>query len=143
MRSRYTGRQEHLFCWPRGGCGLLTSIAATGFLVGKAAGLSLPDTPPFINAEARLLLMVLVLGSVFTGAATSIQELVKDRVIYQRERAVGLSRVAYIGSKALVLGVAAGVVLGCASGTLRWGERVIDPVVQETFRVTVPPDDVT
>jgi hypothetical protein len=51
--------------------------------------------------------MVLVLGSVFTGAATSIQELVKDRVIYQRERAVGLSRVAYIGSKALVLGVIA------------------------------------
>lgn len=82
-------------------------LAATGFLVGSAAGLGLSEDPPFLNPESRLLLMVLVLGSVFTGAATSIQELVKDRVIYQRERAVGLSRVAYIGSKALVLGVIA------------------------------------
>lgn len=35
-----------------------------------------------------MLPLVLVLGSVFTGGATSIQELVKDRVIYQRERAL-------------------------------------------------------
>ena len=82
-------------------------LAATGFLVGSAAGLGPADTSPFLNPESRLLLMVLVLGSVFTGAATSIQELVKDRVIYQRERAVGLSRFAYVGSKALVLGVIA------------------------------------
>ena len=80
-------------------------LAATGILVGSAAGLGSSDDPPFLNPESRLLLMVLVLGSVFTGAATSIQELVKDRVIYQRERAVGLSRFAYISSKALVLGV--------------------------------------
>jgi hypothetical protein len=81
-------------------------LAATGFLVGNAAGLSADELTGF-NPEARLLLLVMVLGSVFTGAATSIQELVKDRVIYQRERAVGLSRVAYVGSKALVLGVIA------------------------------------
>ena len=81
-------------------------LAATGFLVGTSSGLG-PDPVTGINPEARLLLLVLILGSVFTGAATSIQELVKDRIIYQRERAVGLSRVAYIGSKALVLGVIA------------------------------------
>lgn len=81
-------------------------LAATGFLVGNAAGLS-ADEGTGLNPEARLLLLILVLGSVFTGAATSIQELVKDRVIYQRERAVGLSRVSYVGSKALVLGVIA------------------------------------
>ena len=81
-------------------------LAATGFLVGNAAGLSADEITGF-NPEARLLLLVMVLGSVFTGAATSIQELVKDRVIYQRERAVGLSRVAYVGSKAIVLGVIA------------------------------------
>ena len=80
-------------------------LAATGFLVGSAVGLG---TDAATGATPRPgLLMVLVLGSVFTGAATSIQELVKDRVIYQRERAVGLSRVAYIGSKALVLGAIA------------------------------------
>jgi ABC-type multidrug transport system ATPase subunit len=83
-------------------------LAATGFLVGSASGLGDgPAEEGFFNPEARLLLLVLVLGSVFTGGATSIQELVKDRVIYQRERAVGLSRVAYVGSKALVLGVIA------------------------------------
>ena len=83
-------------------------LAATGFLVGTRSGLGM-DPKIGLNPEARLLLLVLILGSVFTGAATSIQELVKDRVIYQRERAVGLSRVAYISSKALVLGVIAAV----------------------------------
>lgn len=85
-------------------------LAATGFLVGTSSGLGQgPPEEGFYNPEARLLLLILVLGSVFTGGATSIQELVKDRVIYQRERAVGLSRVAYIGSKAVVLGVIAAV----------------------------------
>jgi ABC-type multidrug transport system ATPase subunit len=83
-------------------------LAATGFLVGNSSGLGVDDITGF-NPEARLLLLILVLGSVFTGAATSVQELVKDRVIYQRERAVGLSRIAYIGSKALVLGAIAAV----------------------------------
>ena len=82
-------------------------LAVTGFLVGSSSGLGPSDGPGGFNPEARLLLLVLVLGGVFTGAATSIQELVKDRVIYQRERAVGLSRVSYILSKALVLGVIA------------------------------------
>lgn len=83
-------------------------LAVTGFLVGSADGLGQgPPEEGFFNPNARLLVLVLVLGSVFTGGATSIQELVKDRVIYQRERAVGLSRVAYVGSKALVLGVIA------------------------------------
>jgi ABC-type multidrug transport system ATPase subunit len=68
-------------------------LAATGFLVGNSSGLGVDDITGF-NPEARLLLLILVLGSVFTGAATSVQELVKDRVIYQRERAVGLSRIA-------------------------------------------------
>jgi ABC-type multidrug transport system ATPase subunit/pSer/pThr/pTyr-binding forkhead associated (FHA) protein len=86
------------------------ALAFTGFLVGTSYGLGDgPSEEAFFNPDARLLLMVLVLGSVFTGGATSIQELVKDRVIYRRERAVGLSRVAYVGSKALVLGVIAAV----------------------------------
>ena len=77
-------------------------LAVTGFLVGNEEGLGFKA-----RLGAQLLLLILVLGAVFTGAATSVQELVKDRVIYQRERAVGLSRTAYIGSKALVLGVIA------------------------------------
>lgn len=79
-------------------------LAGLGFLVGTNNGLGLSDSPDGLNPDARILLLVLILGAAFTGAATSIQELVKERVIYQRERAVGLSPGAYITSKAAVLG---------------------------------------
>ncbi|WP_035840684.1 FHA domain-containing protein [Kitasatospora azatica] len=49
-------------------------------------------------------LLLLCVGGVLTGAANAVRELVKERVIYQRERAVGLSRSAYICSKVVVLG---------------------------------------
>jgi ABC-type multidrug transport system ATPase subunit/pSer/pThr/pTyr-binding forkhead associated (FHA) protein len=50
-------------------------------------------------------LLILCVGGVLTGAANAVRELVKERVIYQRERAVGLSRSAYLCSKIVVLGV--------------------------------------
>ncbi|TLS45220.1 FHA domain-containing protein [Streptomyces montanus] len=49
-------------------------------------------------------LLILCVGGVLTGAANAVRELVKERVIYQRERAVGLSRSAYLMSKVAVLG---------------------------------------
>ncbi|MDX3071412.1 FHA domain-containing protein [Streptomyces sp. MI02-7b] len=49
-------------------------------------------------------LLILCVGSVLTGAANAVRELVKERVIYRRERAVGLSRSAYLCSKIAVLG---------------------------------------
>jgi ABC-type transport system involved in multi-copper enzyme maturation permease subunit len=49
-------------------------------------------------------LLILCVGAVLTGAANAVRELVKERVIYQRERAVGLSRSAYLMSKVVVLG---------------------------------------
>lgn len=79
-------------------------LAILGFLVGNAYGLGPGDPPAGLNPDARILLLILVLGATFTGGATSIEALVKERVIYQRERAVGLSRSAYVVSKALVLG---------------------------------------
>ena len=84
-------------------------LAGLGFLVGNASGLGRGEGPDGLNADARILLLILILGAAFTGAATSIQELVKERVIYQRERAVGLSRAAYVTSKAVVLGFIAAV----------------------------------
>ena len=66
------------------------------------------------NLDARQLLLVLVVGGCLTGAAGAVRELVKERAIYRRERAVGLSRAAYLASKILVTtGIAAvqGVVL--------------------------------
>lgn len=50
-------------------------------------------------------LLILCVGGVLTGAANAVRELVKERVIYQRERAVGLSRSAYLMSKIVVLGI--------------------------------------
>ncbi|MGW2426541.1 FHA domain-containing protein [Streptomyces sp. NPDC001709] len=49
--------------------------------------------------------LLLCIGAVMTGAANGVRELVKERAIYQRERAVGLSRSAYVMSKILVLSV--------------------------------------
>ncbi|MGW3359011.1 FHA domain-containing protein [Streptomyces bungoensis] len=59
-------------------------------------------------------LLILCVGAVLTGAANAVRELVKERVVYQRERAVGLPRSAYLMSKVVVLGtvtVAQAVVL--------------------------------
>ncbi|MGW1914123.1 FHA domain-containing protein [Streptomyces sp. NPDC002076] len=49
-------------------------------------------------------LLILCVGAVLTGAANAVRELIKERAIYQRERAVGLSRSAYVVSKVIVLG---------------------------------------
>ncbi|MER6065718.1 FHA domain-containing protein [Streptomyces sp. CA-142005] len=49
-------------------------------------------------------LLILCVGAVLTGAANAVRELVKERVVYQRERAVGLPRSAYLMSKIVVLG---------------------------------------
>ncbi|GLY87709.1 FHA domain-containing protein [Actinoallomurus iriomotensis] len=60
---------------------------------------------PGSQGGAANLLMILCIGGCLTGAANAVRELVKERPIYQRERAVGLSRSAYLTSKLLVLGV--------------------------------------
>lgn len=56
------------------------------------------------NTTATVIAMILTVGACLTGCANSMRELIKERSIYERERAVGLSRSAYIASKVLVLG---------------------------------------
>lgn len=63
-------------------------------------GLAGPD-----NVKAQSLLLVLAVGGALTGAANAVRELVKERTVYERERAAGLSAGAYLTSKLLVLGV--------------------------------------
>ncbi|MEV7282545.1 FHA domain-containing protein [Streptomyces sp. NPDC093111] len=59
-----------------------------------------------LGPESTLnVLLILCVGGVLTGAANAVRELVKERTIYRRERAVGLSRSAYLMSKVVVLGV--------------------------------------
>ena len=55
------------------------------------------------NREATLVLLVVVLCAVFMGASNAVREIVKEREIYRRERGIGLSMTAYLGSKVGVL----------------------------------------
>ncbi|QTZ91241.1 FHA domain-containing protein [Streptomyces auratus] len=57
------------------------------------------------NRDASTIMLILAVGMCFSGAANSVRELIKERVIYERERATGLSRSAYLMSKVIVLGV--------------------------------------
>jgi hypothetical protein len=55
------------------------------------------------NPDATKVLVVLILCACFMGMANSVREIVKERAIYRRERTIGLSRTAYLGSKVIVL----------------------------------------
>jgi ABC transport system ATP-binding/permease protein len=55
------------------------------------------------NPDATKVLVVLILCACFMGMANSVREIVKERPIYRRERTIGLSRGAYLGSKIVVL----------------------------------------
>ncbi|GGU52692.1 hypothetical protein GCM10010211_16420 [Streptomyces albospinus] len=79
--------------------------AQYGFLRATQAGGHLTGFPPNYNVDAQCVLLVLAIGACLTGTANSVRELVSERVIYQRERATGLSRSAYVVSKVTVLGV--------------------------------------
>ncbi|GAA1500500.1 FHA domain-containing protein [Kitasatospora kazusensis] len=57
------------------------------------------------NGNAATVLLVLALGACLSGSANSVRELIKERAIYERERATGLSRSAYLVSKIVVLGL--------------------------------------
>ncbi|WP_194817413.1 FHA domain-containing protein [Nocardia sp. XZ_19_385] len=59
------------------------------------------------SGEAATLLSFLVIGAFFMGMALSVRDLVGERTIYQRERAVGLSSFAYLWSKISVFAIAA------------------------------------
>jgi ABC-type multidrug transport system ATPase subunit len=86
-------------------------------VIGGSGGLG---GPPGRNTGAETLLMILVLCACFAGAFNSIRELVKERAIYSRERAAGLSSGAYVLSKIVVLGIISAVqaVLMMAIGLL-------------------------
>ena len=61
------------------------------------------------NQGAESLLLILVISACFAGAANAVRELVKERSIYSRERAAGLSAGAYLVSKLVILGLISGV----------------------------------
>ena len=56
------------------------------------------------GAEASFLVWLLIVGATWLGISNAVREIVKELPIYQRERSVGLSIQAYVGSKVAVLG---------------------------------------
>ena len=84
----------------------LTLLALQAPLFGLIIALLFPTgTMSTTNGPfAGLLLWLLVVSATWLGASNSIREIVKELPLYRRERAVGLSIPAYLGSKALVFG---------------------------------------
>lgn len=62
--------------------------------------------------EPSQLLAMLIIGAAFMGASISIRDLVGERAIYLRERAVGLPVSAYLASKLVVFGAFAWLMAG-------------------------------
>jgi ABC-type multidrug transport system ATPase subunit len=77
--------------------GLIRAIPDAGGLTGPSNGLAIQ------------LLLILVMSACLIGVANAVRELVKERAIYTRERAAGLSPAAYLASKLVVLGVISAV----------------------------------
>ncbi|MGW0886061.1 FHA domain-containing protein [Streptomyces sp. NPDC002671] len=93
-----------------------------GLLVNEAIN---PRTGAHVpNGTATTVLLILAVGACFAGAANSVRELIKERVIYERERATGLSRSAYLMSKVVVLG-AVTVLQGLMVGLIGFSSREI------------------
>lgn len=79
--------------------GVLSAVIPAEF------GLTAPTPPTRFNGKSGMILLILAVGICLAGSASSVRELIKERVIYERERATGLSRSAYLVSKVIVLGV--------------------------------------
>lgn len=103
-------------------------LGAVSLLIDPDKGL-LPTVNPrtgkvIPNGTATTVLLILAVGACFAGAANSVRELIKERVIYERERATGLSRSAYLMSKVIVLG-AITVLQGALVGAIGFSTREI------------------
>jgi ABC-type multidrug transport system ATPase subunit/ABC-type transport system involved in multi-copper enzyme maturation permease subunit len=77
---------------------------ATAGELGLGPGLPNKNGISF-NPIARSTLMILILGTVFIGLSTAIQEIIKENPIRLREKSVGIRSGTYLMSKVLVLGV--------------------------------------
>jgi energy-coupling factor transporter ATP-binding protein EcfA2 len=73
--------------------GLIRAIPDPGGLTGTS------------NGNAIQVLLILVMAACLIGVANAVRELVKERSIYTRERAAGLSPGAYLWSKLVILGL--------------------------------------
>lgn len=83
---------------------LMAAILPTDSLAAIRPGES-PSAALAHSRGAAQIITALVLGATYLGASNSIREIVKERAILTRERAVGLSPPAYVLSKVFLLGL--------------------------------------
>ncbi|WP_329522033.1 FHA domain-containing protein [Spirillospora sp. NBC_01491] len=105
--------------------GLIAAIPAPRGLAG----------PPGTNQDAAAKMMVLVFAACFAGTGNAVRELVKERTIYRRERAAGLSAGVYLMSKLLVLGLITGLQ---AVALVLIGLVLVDRPAAGTFTAVLP-----
>ncbi|MEV6431573.1 FHA domain-containing protein [Nocardia sp. NPDC051463] len=78
-----------------------------GFQRGALAALPDGTFAPTGGSETQQLLVVLILGACFMGSTLTVRDLVGERTIFFRERAVGLKPSAYLMAKIAVFSVTA------------------------------------
>ena len=102
-------RQARLITADRG---YFAFLALLPFVLGVLS-LAVPGNTGLGNANATApeepidILILLNIGAVFMGTALTVRDLVGERMIFERERAVGLSASAYLMAKVLVFSAAA------------------------------------
>jgi hypothetical protein len=65
---------------------------------------SLPSADLRLVSQASLVLLTVVLAVSWLGMSNAVREIAKELPVFRRERAAGVSLLAYVASKALVLG---------------------------------------
>ncbi|GAA1187094.1 FHA domain-containing protein [Streptomyces hebeiensis] len=133
-------RYSSVIASDRGFMGLMLILPAVlgvvSVVIPADFGLAAPEPPARFNGKAGTIMMIIAVGMCFTGAANSVRELIKERVIYERERATGLSRSAYLMSKVIVLGLITalqgGIICGIGFATREMPEEglLMPPAVE-------------
>ncbi len=107
---------------------LLISIPVVIGFISYAAGSEYGFGPGTVtksgfnyNPFAQSTILVLILGSIFIGLSTSIQEIVKENPIRKREQAVGIRSSTYLGSKILILGFIVNIQIAIFTFIVLWG----------------------
>ncbi len=131
-------RQTRLITSDRG---YFAFLAVLPFVLGVLS-LAVPGStglgPAGATEEPIDVLILLNIGAVFLGTALTVRDLVGERMIFQRERAVGLSASAYLVAKVVVYSIAALIgtavmvaIMTIGKGTPAHGGALLGPGVPQ------------
>jgi ABC-type multidrug transport system ATPase subunit/pSer/pThr/pTyr-binding forkhead associated (FHA) protein/ABC-type multidrug transport system permease subunit len=83
----------------------LIALLVAGVFGGRMRGDVDLASWPGVSSAVGMTAFLLGLAAVWFGCSNAAREIVAERAIYRRERMVGLSAIAYLGSKIAVLGI--------------------------------------